>query len=48
MAEYDVLLGEGANEFLEVADEKTERICREKQGFLAENPCPGRGRGDKE
>lgn len=48
MAEYNVLLGEDANDFLEIADEKTERICREKLGFLAENPYPGRGRGDKE
>lgn len=48
MSEYDVLLGEEAREFLEVADEKTERICKEKLGHLAENPYPGRGRGDKE
>jgi len=48
MSEYDVLLGVEAREFLDVADEKTERICKEKLGFLAENPYPGRGRGDKE
>lgn len=48
MSEYDVLLGDEAREFLDVADEKTERICAEKLGFLAENPYPGRGRGDKE
>jgi mRNA-degrading endonuclease RelE of RelBE toxin-antitoxin system len=48
MSEYDVLLGDEAREFLDVADEKTERICKEKLGFLAENPYPGRGRGDKE
>jgi mRNA-degrading endonuclease RelE of RelBE toxin-antitoxin system len=48
MSEYEVLLGEPAREFLDVADEKTERICTEKLESLAENPYPGRGRGDKE
>ncbi|WP_123538092.1 type II toxin-antitoxin system RelE family toxin [Halosimplex salinum] len=48
MSEYKVLLGDEAREFLEVADEKTTRVCREKLGYLAENPYPGRGRGDKE
>ena len=48
MSEYDILLGEEAREFLTVADEKTERICTEKIEYLAENPYPGRGRGDKE
>ncbi|TQQ78956.1 type II toxin-antitoxin system RelE family toxin [Halonotius roseus] len=48
MAEYDILLGEDADEFLDVADEKTERICKEKLGYLGDNPYPGRGRGDKE
>lgn len=48
MSEYDVLLGDDAREFLDVADGKTERICRETLGYLAENPYPGRGRGDKE
>lgn len=48
MSEYAVLLSEDAREFLTVADEKTERICREKLGYLAENPYPGRGRGDTE
>jgi len=48
MSEYAVLLGDEAREFLAVADEKTERICKEKLGYLAENPYPGRGRGDKE
>jgi len=27
---------------------KTERICKENLGYLAESPYPGRGRGDKE
>jgi mRNA-degrading endonuclease RelE of RelBE toxin-antitoxin system len=48
MSEYAVLLGDEAREFLAVADGKTERICKEKLGYLAENPYPGRGRGDKE
>ncbi|ELZ44640.1 plasmid stabilization system [Halorubrum coriense DSM 10284] len=48
MSEYDVLLADKAREFLEVADEKTERICKENLGYPAENPYPGRGRGDKE
>ncbi len=48
MSEYEVLLGDDAVEFLRAADEKTERICREKLGFLQETPYPGRGRGDKE
>jgi mRNA-degrading endonuclease RelE of RelBE toxin-antitoxin system len=48
MSEFAVLLGDEAREFLAVADEKTERICKEKLGYLAENPYPGRGRGDKE
>jgi mRNA-degrading endonuclease RelE of RelBE toxin-antitoxin system len=48
MSEYDVQLGGEAREFLDVVDEKTERICTEKLGVLAANPYPGRGRGDKE
>lgn len=48
MSDYDVLLGDDAREFLTVADEKTTRICKEHLGYLAENPYPGRGRGDKE
>ncbi len=35
-------------EFLGAADEKTGRICKENLGYLADNPYPGRGRGDKE
>jgi mRNA-degrading endonuclease RelE of RelBE toxin-antitoxin system len=48
MSEYDVLLSDDTREFLTVADEKTERICTEKLGYLADHPYPGRGRGDKE
>ena len=45
---YDVLLHPRVDEFLNAADEKTERICRENLGYLADNPHPGSGRGDKE
>lgn len=48
MSEYDVLLGDAAREFLTAADEKTTRVCKEKLGYLAESPYPGRGGGDKE
>jgi mRNA-degrading endonuclease RelE of RelBE toxin-antitoxin system len=48
MSEYAVLLGDQPREFLDAADEKTERICRENLGYLAGNPYPGQGRGDKE
>lgn len=48
MSEYAVLLGEDARESLDAADEKTERVCKENLGYLAENPYPGRSRGDKE
>ena len=48
MSEYAVLLGDDACEFLDIVDKKTERICKENLGYLAENPYPGRGRGDKE
>lgn len=48
MAEYEVLLGPEAREFLAAADEKTTRICKDHLEHLAENPYPGRGRGDKE
>mgnify|MGYP000709897416 FL=1 len=48
MSEYEVLLGDDAREFLDVADEKTTRICTENLGYLAEDPYPGRGQGDRE
>jgi len=48
MSEYDVLLSDDARTFLEAADEKTTRICKEKLGYLAANPYPGQGRGNKE
>mgnify|MGYP006299540851 CR=1 FL=1 len=48
MSEYDVLLGQDASEFLAAADEKTERVCKAKLEYLAQNPYPRRGRGDSE
>ena len=48
MSEYAVFLSETVVEFLDAADEKTKRICKEKLGFLADDPYPGGGRGDKE
>ena len=48
MSEYAVLLSEAVAEFLDAADEKSERICKEKLGFLADDPYPGGSRGDKE
>ena len=48
MSEYTVLLSESVAEFLDIADDKTKRICKEKLGLLGEDPYPGGGRGDKE
>jgi len=48
MSEYDVLLGDDARAFLEAAGEKTTRICKAKLRYLAANPYPGQGRGNKE
>lgn len=48
MSKYEILLSDEARDFLSVADPKTERICKEKLRYLADNPYPGRGRGDKE
>jgi mRNA-degrading endonuclease RelE of RelBE toxin-antitoxin system len=46
---YAVLLHPDVDAFLsDDLDEKSERICRENLGYLAENPYPGQGRGDKE
>lgn len=47
MPEYDVFISDEIIEFLSLADEKTERICRDKLAILTE-PHPGKGRGDKE
>lgn len=47
MSEYEVFISEEVTEFLLLADEKTERICKNKLAFLTE-PRPGHGRGDKE
>lgn len=48
MSEYVVLLADQVVDVLDVADEKTERICTEKLSYLAEHPFPGKGRGDRE
>ncbi|MFC6964478.1 type II toxin-antitoxin system RelE family toxin [Halocatena marina] len=48
MSEYEVLLSPDVVEFLQAADEKTERIVRDHLGYLAEDPYPGSGRGNKE
>jgi mRNA-degrading endonuclease RelE of RelBE toxin-antitoxin system len=46
---YEVLLHPDVDTFLsDELDEKSERICRENLGYLAEDPYPGRGRRDKE
>ena len=45
---YAVLLHPDVDEFLNDVDDKTERICRENLGYLAEHPRPGAGKGDKE
>jgi plasmid stabilization system protein ParE len=43
---YQVLLGEQPREFLDGAEEKTDRIVRDHLQSLAEGP--GAGRGDRE
>lgn len=47
---FTVLLGEQPREFLEKADEKTERIVRDNLQKLADDPYPrpGTGQGDRE
>jgi mRNA-degrading endonuclease RelE of RelBE toxin-antitoxin system len=47
---YQVLLGDQPREFLEAADEKTERIVKDHLRSLADEPYPrpGAGRGDRE
>ncbi|MDY6775377.1 MAG: type II toxin-antitoxin system RelE/ParE family toxin [Halobacteria archaeon] len=46
--DYTVLLHPDVEEVLEAVDEKTERIIRENLGYLADDPYPGAGLGDKE
>jgi mRNA-degrading endonuclease RelE of RelBE toxin-antitoxin system len=48
MSNYDLLVEEEALEFITGLDEKSERICKDNIGQLAEDPYPGRGKGDKE
>ncbi|WP_080503430.1 type II toxin-antitoxin system RelE family toxin [Halococcus thailandensis] len=45
---YQVLLGDQPREFLDSADEKTYRICRQNLLKLEDGPYPGGGKGDKE
>ena len=45
---YEVLLGDQPRDFLDNADEKTYRICRQNLLKLEESPYPGSGKGDKE
>lgn len=47
---YEVKLHPQVQEFLDNADDKTERIVRDNLAKLAEDPYPrpGSGRGDKE
>lgn len=45
--DYEVLVAEGVQEFLEQLDEKSGRIVRDNLHKLTE-PHPGRGQGDKE
>lgn len=45
---YQLLVHPDMIEFLDVADEKTERIIREHINQLRDTPYPGRGKGDKE
>lgn len=48
MADYDLLVEAEALSFVEQLDEKSERICKENLAALADDPYPGRGKGDKE
>lgn len=48
MAGYDLLVEADALQFIEGLDEKSERICKTTLGYLADDPYPGRGKGDKE
>lgn len=48
MTEYELLVEQDALEFVTSLDEKSERICKDNLKKLAENPYPGRGKGDKE
>lgn len=48
MAEYDLLVEEEELRYIENLDEKSERICKDNIGDLADQPYPGRGKGDKE
>jgi len=44
---YDVVLSEGAVDFLHMLDDKSKSICKKNLQKLS-SPYPGRGIGDKE
>lgn len=48
MSNYTLLVEEEALEFINALGEKSERICKNNLGDLADEPYPGRGKGDKE
>ena len=48
MAAYDLLIEQDALEFINGLETKSERICKDNLKKLAEDPCPGSGKGDKE
>lgn len=48
MTSYDLLVEREAMAFINDLDDKSERICKNNLKKLAENPYPGRGKGDKE
>ena len=48
MADYQLLIEEGALAFIDSLDEKSKRICKDNIKKLAEDPYPGSGKGDKE
>lgn len=48
MSEYSLLVKQGARNYIESHDEKSERIMKDNISILSSEPYPGRGRGDKE
>lgn len=48
MSEYQLLIEQGALDFIEFLDEKSTRICKNNIRKLANDPYPGSGTGDKE
>lgn len=48
MSEYTLVVEEDELGYVESLDEKSERICKDNIGKLADTPYPGEGPGDKE